>query len=259
MKDIKPKKSLGQHWLYDESTLLNICHEADISKDDVVLEVGPGLGTLTNNLVEMAKRVVAVEFDSGLAAKLDENKPGNLEVLNEDILSFDTSKLESGYKVVANIPYYLTSHLIRRLLESENKPSVIVLLIQKEVAERIVAKPGGMSLLSVSAQFYADVRLGGVVKASMFTPPPKVDSQVVVLNTKSELLDVEIRKFFRIVKAGFGEKRKKLSNSLAGGLNMDKDTIASILSELGFSDMVRAQELDIQDWFAIYNKISVSI
>ena len=176
------KKSLGQHWLYDEESLLAMCEAAQLSDTDMVLEIGPGPGTLTQLLTEGAKRVVAVEFDEKLASELPSRvKAKNLEVISEDILRFDFSRMPAGYKVIANIPYYLTSHLIRRLSEADNPPAMAVLLLQKEVAERVAAQPGRMSLLSVTAQYYWRVTLDAEVPAELFTPPPKVDSQILMM------------------------------------------------------------------------------
>lgn len=201
-----PKKSLGQHWLTDRDVLANIADWAEIGSDDTVLEIGPGLGTLTSELLRRAKKVVAVEFDEELARKLPGQFPGkNLEVINADILTFDLSILPAGYKVVANVPYYITSKIVQLLMTSKNKPATTVLLVQKEVAERIAAKPGDMSILAISAQVYAEASLGDVVPAALFTPPPKVDSQVVILQTRTESLiaQEDEKAFFRVVKAGF--------------------------------------------------------
>jgi 16S rRNA (adenine1518-N6/adenine1519-N6)-dimethyltransferase len=155
MSDPIPKKSLGQHWLNDPASLKAMCDAAEITTEDTVLEIGPGLGTLTKLLVEQAREVVAVEFDEYLAKMLPQRiQSSSLTVKQQDILSFDYTSLPADYKVVANIPYYLTSNLIRVLSETSNQPSVAVLLIQKEVAERVAAQPGAMSLLSVTAQFY---------------------------------------------------------------------------------------------------------
>ncbi len=251
-----PKKSLGQHWLTDEVVLGRIADAADIQHDDTVLEVGPGLGTLTTILCERAEMVVAVEFDELLARELPERvQATNLQVEQADILDFNLDTLPQGYKVVANIPYYLTSHLIRRLLEQANQPARIVLLIQKEVAERVVAEPGQMSLLSVAAQFYADCSLGDVVEAALFDPPPKVDSQVVVLQPHATP-DVDVHAFFRVVKAGFSERRKKLANSLAGGLAIEKSVASAMLNDLQFNENVRAQELSIEQWLALYERVT---
>jgi 16S rRNA (adenine1518-N6/adenine1519-N6)-dimethyltransferase len=204
--------------------------------------------------VAAAAEVVAVEFDSQLAALLPAAVPDrNLRVVCEDILSFDLTSLPPNYKVVANIPYYLTSHLIRVLSESTNAPAVAVLLIQKEVAQRLAAEPGDMSLLSVSAQFYFSIELGVVVRAEKFTPPPKVNSQVVVMTHPPQpLFDVDSKLFFRLVKAGFAMRRKTLLNSLSAGLNLQKDDTLQLLNTANIAPTLRAQALSLNDWYELY-------
>jgi len=248
---VAPKKSLGQHWLHDRSVLAHIADVAGIGEGDTVLEIGPGLGTLTSELLRRAERVVAVEFDQDLAKKLPGQFPGkNLEVVHSDILAYDLSHLPAGYKVVANVPYYITSKIVKMLMTASNRPSTTVLLIQKEVAERLAAKPGDMSILAISAQVYADVSLGNVVPAEMFTPPPKVDSQVVILHTRDQLLVTpeEEKAFFRVVKAGFSAKRKKLRSSLSGGLGISKPEAEILLLKAGISPDSRAEDLTIGEW-----------
>jgi 16S rRNA (adenine1518-N6/adenine1519-N6)-dimethyltransferase len=251
---IQNNKSLGQHWLRDRDTLLHIADCAELQPDDVVLEIGPGLGTLTSVLLKKANKVIAVEFDSELARKLPAQFPGkNLEVVNSDILKFDLSTLPSNYKVVANVPYYITSKIVKMLMTSANKPSVVVLLVQKEVAERLAANVGDMSILAISAQVFADVTLGDVVGAELFTPPPKVDSQVVVLKTRKSSIFVEDNEkdFFRIVKAGFSAKRKMLRSSLSGGLGISKIKAEEFLTLANINPNARAEELDIVDWLRL--------
>jgi 16S rRNA (adenine1518-N6/adenine1519-N6)-dimethyltransferase len=246
-----PNKSLGQHWLHDRDVLRLIADEAELSPEDTVLEIGPGLGTLTSELLRRSGEVIAVEFDPELARKLPGQFPGkNLRVVPGDILSFDLASLPAGYKVVANVPYYITSKIVQLLMTAKNKPSIAVLLVQKEVAERLAADPGDMSILAVSAQVYAEVTLGPVVPAELFTPPPKVDSQVIVLRTRSEPLvpDIMEREFFRIVKAGFSAKRKKLRSSLSGGLGVSKDQAEQWLEVAGLSSDQRAEGLSVADW-----------
>lgn len=253
-----PKKSLGQHWLRDRDVLASIAMEAAITPNDTVLEIGPGLGTLTSELLRRAKKVVAVELDQDLARKLPGQFPGTeLEVVNQDILSFDLRTLPENYVVVANVPYYITSKIIQLLTTAENKPRTIVLLIQKEVAERLAAEPGDMSILAVSAQIYAKVRLGEVVPAELFTPPPKVDSQVVILDThETPLVEPELeRTFFRVVKAGFVAKRKKLRSSLSSGLHLSKPEVDELLGRHGISPDDRAEDLSIEDWRAVARDI----
>ena len=245
------KKHLGQHWLRDRFVLDHIADEADVNEHDTVLEVGPGLGTLTSILLARAKQVVSVEFDEDLARKLPGQFPGkNLQVVHSDILQFDTSKLPVGYKVVANVPYYITSKIIQKCMTDANRPSVVTLLIQKEVAERVAAQPGDMSILAVSAQLYADVSLGDVVPAELFTPPPKVDSQVVTLRAREFSLPagVDEKLFFRVVKAGFSAKRKKLRSSLSGGLAISKPDAEALLNTAGISPESRAEDLSVEDW-----------
>lgn len=249
------KKSLGQHWLSDPTTLEYICEAGGLNSNDTVLEIGPGTGTLTRYLVKKAKQVVAVEYDKILADKLsDQQIAKNLQIISQDILSFDLTKLSADYIVVANIPYYLTSNLIRVLSESTNQASRVVLLIQKEVAQRVAAGPGAMSLLSVSAQFYWEVLLGLEVPARLFTPPPKVDSQVIIMNRRAMPLfqDVDAKTFFQLVKAGFASRRKTLLNSLAGGLRTDKEQVQALLSEAYIDPSLRAQSLSLEQWHLLY-------
>lgn len=246
-----PKKELGQHWLKDREILSSIADAADLSASDTVLEIGPGLGTLTSELLRRAGRVVAVEFDRDLANKLPGQFPGkNLEVVSADILSYDLSALPSGYKVVANVPYYITSKIVEMLMTAANKPSQVVLLVQKEVAERLAAGPGDMSMLSVSAQVYAEVSLGPIVRAEYFTPPPKVDSRVVILHIRPvSFVEKDLEKrFFRLVKAGFSARRKKLSSSLAGGLMISKPRAIDLLGGVNIDPNLRAQDLSLEQW-----------
>lgn len=253
-----PKKSLGQHWLKDRLVLADIADEAAITKEDTVLEIGPGLGTLTSELLKRGKRVVAVELDDALAAKLPGQFPGTeLTVVHQDILTFDLMQLPESYIVVANVPYYITSKIIQLLTTAPRKPKRIVLLIQKEVAERLAASAGDMSILAVSAQIYAEVRLGSVVPAEYFTPPPKVDSQVVILDLyKTPIVPVDDEKlFFRIVKAGFAAKRKKLRSSISSGLHMSKQEAELLLKDASLNPDDRAEALTIADWLSLVDAV----
>lgn len=246
-----PKKSLGQHWLKDPEILADIAETAELEKDDFVLEIGPGLGTLTSRLLARAGSVMAVEFDEDLARKLPGQFPGkNLTVVNEDILRFDLGQLLVGYKVVANVPYYITSKIVEKLMTAENKPRLAVLLVQKEVAERIAASPGEMSILAVATQVYAEAELDIEVSRQFFTPPPKVDSQVVLLRTRQHpLVAKEDEKlFFRVVKAGFSAKRKKLRSSIAAGLALDKPIAENLLHQASINPELRAEDLSIDQW-----------
>src|SRR3990167_1628293 len=249
-------KSLGQHWLTDRVILSDIAEAAEIMSDETVLEIGPGLGTLTSELLKRAKKVVAVEFDQALAEKLPGQFPGkNLIVMHEDILSFDLDSLPKDYVVVANVPYYITSKIVQKLMTADNKPRITVLLVQKEVAERIAAGPGDMSVLGIAAQVYAKAELDIEVPRNFFTPPPKVDSQVVVLRTRQQpfISNSEEKELFRLVKAAFVEKRKKLRSSLAGGFRLDKELVEAKLEAVGIPLDARPQELSIEDWKRLYD------
>ena len=249
---VAPNKALGQHWLHDVDTLRAIVNEANLGPADTVLEIGPGLGTLTDELLQVSKEVIAVEYDHVLAQKLAKKYKNiaKVTIIEHDILTFNLTELPKNYVVVANIPYYLTSKLVRILCESDNLPKRAVLLVQKEVARRIAAKAGDMSILSVSAQVYNNVSLGINVKAELFTPPPKVDSQVVVLERRNQpLVDFNtLPLFFRVVKSGFSERRKKLRSSLSGGLILPKDKVDELLVKSNINPNARAQELSIDDW-----------
>lgn len=250
-----PKKSLGQHWLHDEPSLLAMCEAAQLQDNDTVLEIGPGPGALTRLLTEGADKVIAVEFDEKLASELPARvRTGNLEVVSEDILRFDFARMPQSYKVIANIPYYLTSHLIRRLSETPNPPRTAVLLLQKEVAERVAAKPGDMSLLSVTAQYYWRVTLARQVPAHLFTPPPKVDSQILVMERLTEPFfpNIDTKTFFRLVKAGFSQRRKTLLNSLSGGLHLVREDVSRMCGQAGIDSGRRAQTLSLEEWHSIY-------
>lgn len=244
-------KALGQHWLTDRSILSAIADEASILPTDTVLEIGPGLGTLTSELLQRGKQVVAVEYDSELARKLPGQFPGKqLTVVHEDIIQFRFDTLPRDYIACANVPYYITSKIIQVLSETSNQPKRAILLVQKEVAERIAAQPGAMSILSVATQVYFTARAGIDVGREYFTPPPRVDSQTIILVRRDEPLvqSSDQKEFFRLVKAGFSEKRKKLRSSLAGGLGFGKENVDMLLSAAKIAPEARAQELSIDDW-----------
>lgn len=254
----KAKKSFGQNWLRDGYTLDLIVESANLSVADTVLEVGPGLGTLTEKLVAKAGKVVAVEADQDLVPGLIAmaTKYDNLEIVQNDILKFDLTALPKGYKVVANIPYYLTSNLIRILLEATNSPSLMVLLVQKEVAERIVAQPGQMSVLSFSVQYYAKVEVVAPVAKELFDPIPKVDSAIIKIERLPQpSFEADTKQLFRLVKAGFGEKRKMLRNSLSGGLHIDTSKVEELLKQANLKPTARAQELSMGDWQKLYEAV----
>jgi 16S rRNA (adenine1518-N6/adenine1519-N6)-dimethyltransferase len=250
------RKEFGQHWLQDLTTLETMV--SGVESGDTVLEIGPGTGTLTSMLLKKGARVVAVEKDQSLITALMKNfGQQDFSLYNESILEFDLTELPPDYKVVANIPYYLTSNLIRTLSESTNPPISATLLVQKEVAQRVATSPSNMSLLSVSAQFYWEVYLSTIVPAKLFTPPPKIDSQILILQHRKQPLftDVDSKKFFQIVKAGFGERRKTLGNSLSGGLRLDKEVTKKLLETAGIDPGLRAQALSLDEWHNLYTSL----
>mgnify|MGYP000843587559 FL=1 len=251
---LKNKKSLGQHWLKDRFILDYIADEADLNKEDVVLEIGPGLGTLTSSLLKRAGKVIAVEYDENLAKNLPKQFPGkNLEVINIDFLKYDLDKLDVGYKVVANVPYYITSKIVEKLLVANNKPKKIVLLVQKEVALRMAEKPGNLSVLAIASQSYAKVTLGDAVGKELFTPPPEVDSQVVILDLYDKPIFADYlteAEYMLPVKRAFLNKRKKLISSL-NGLVGDKTKTKSWLESLDIDENKRAEDLFLDEWLKI--------
>ena len=265
--DLLPDKSLGQNFLTDPNILKKITQIAGVSDTDTVLEIGAGLGHLTDQLAQSAARVVAVELDDRLIPALEENLSThkNIKIVQGDILSLNPQDLvsENNYLVVANIPYYITSRIIRNLLESEVKPNRIILTIQHEVAQRICAKQGKMSLLSLSVLMYGEPSLEMRIPAGAFYPQPKVDSSVILMNLhETPLLKAGLRvKFFRIVKAGFLHRRKTLRNSLSKGLATDPAEVENLLVETGIDPQRRAETLSMEEWLELtrnYDNINSS-
>jgi 16S rRNA (adenine1518-N6/adenine1519-N6)-dimethyltransferase len=255
--NLSPKKGLGQNFLADAFHLEQIVAAAELTAADTVIEIGPGLGTLTERLAGQAGRVIAVELDSQMVNLLRTEYAHlpNLTVVQADILQTRLADLLPGgqpqaYKVVANLPYYITSAVIRHLLESAPQPQRVVVTIQREVAERIVAQPGDMSVLAVSVQFYGQAALVHHLPAAAFYPAPKVDSAVVRIDTYPEppLVVPDIEQFFRVVKAGFGQKRKQLKNSLAAGLRLSAGEVAAGLQAADIDATRRAQTLTLAEW-----------
>lgn len=263
--DIKPDKSKGQNFLVNEDVYELIVSSADLKNEDTILEVGPGLGILTFKMAEKAKKVLAVELDNKLAEILNtliisKNK-SNIKIFNNDVLKIkgeNISKL-GKYKIVANLPYNITSIFLRKFLSTNNKPELIVLLLQKEVVERIVSRPPDMSLLSLSVQFYADVEMMSEVKSEDFYPAPKVDSAIVKIKPrkKSFFNDYqEEKKFFKMLRLGFSSKRKMLKNNLSLGLNIDQKIIEGKFVDLNIDLKVRAEQLSLEDWLKLFKLLS---
>jgi 16S rRNA (adenine1518-N6/adenine1519-N6)-dimethyltransferase len=251
---IRPNKRLGQNFLVDPSALAKVLEAAEIDTDASVLEIGPGLGSLTRLLARRARRVVAVELDENLLPPLYQVLApySNVEIVQGDILAHDPARLmgAAGYRVVANIPYYITSALIRHLLEARLKPQRLVLTVQREVAERICAGPGDLSLLALSVQVYGNPQIIARIQAGAFYPAPKVDSAVVRVGLfpQPAIPEADLEAFFRLAKAGFSQKRKTLRNALAGGLHLEKAQASALLEEAGIDPKRRAETLSLEEW-----------
>ena len=255
---IRPSKKLGQNFLLYETALGEIVNAAELSREDKVLEIGPGTGNLTRLLAEKAGEVLAIEKDRKFYQALRKffKHYKNVNIIHDDVLFFkpETYNLQlTTYKLIANIPYYITGKLLQNFLSNQKyRPSLVVLLLQKEVAERIVAKPGQMSLLSVSVQFYAQAEIISLVSRENFYPKPEVDSAIVRLRIlEKPRLAVNEKKFFQLVKISFANKRKQLHNNLAAGLGQKQD-YKSILVDLSLNPLARAQDLSLEDWGRLY-------
>jgi len=266
---LRAKKSLGQHFLIDKLVLQRIVSAAELTPEDTVIEVGPGLGILTKELARRAGRVIAVEADPNLASALREvvAEMANINVINADILKTDPTLLlasagvegaSPNYKVVANIPYYITSPILRHFLEASLKPSLIVVMVQKEVGEAIVAQPGGMSLLAVGIQFYGEPVIVDHVPAGSFYPPPKVDSVILRIKVHEQppVSVPQANKFFDVVRAGFSAPRKQLRNALAQGLGIPPKEAANLLERAMIDPQRRAETLHLEEWARICEGIS---
>lgn len=256
--DIRPNKGLGQHFLHDETVTRDMLEAANITASDTVLEIGPGLGVLTSALVQMAGKVVVYELDDKLADLIEAQNAKNLTVVRGDALTLPLPPRGTplSYKVVANIPYSITGALIRRLITSPSGPSSMTLLVQKEVAERMCARPGQMSVLSVAVQLHGAPQIMRQVPPSSFWPEPKVDSTVVHVDLSGGLrLDVDEKSFMRIVKFGFAQKRKQLKNTLAAGLRVEPAEIEKLLVSIDLSPTARAQELSLAEWKGLYETL----
>lgn len=259
--ETKASKGLGQNFLIDKNALGKIISAADLKVGDTILEVGPGIGTLTQELAKTAKKIIAVEKSEVMCKILEETIKDfkNVEIKNDDILQYEPP--ETKYKLIANIPYYLTSPLIRKFLETKNPPEFMVLMIQKEVAQRICSKPPHMSLLAISVQFYAKPKIIDYVSKNCFWPAPKIDSAIIKIephNIESEKIDADL--FFKVVKAGFSQPRKQLVNNLAtlkslNGVKLTKEQISSWLLKNNLSANQRAETLEVSDWIKLANSL----
>ncbi len=264
--DLRARKGLGQHFLIDEEVLRLITVAAELTSTDIVMEIGPGLGVLTRELARQAGWVVAIELDNKLAAILKQTLASfsNVTIINEDVLRIDPTALlqeqkaksppevsgSFSYKVVANLPYYITSPVLRHFLEASIKPQIMVVMVQKEVAETIVAEPGQASLLSISVQLYGKPTIIGYVPAQCFYPAPEVDSAIlrVALYPQPAVEIADKEGFFALVRAGFSASRKQIGNSLSQGLGLPKVEVLSLLERAGIAPQRRAETLTLEEW-----------
>lgn len=262
---LSPRKSLGQNFLIEPAIAHQIVAAADLAPSDIVLEIGPGPGMLTELLAAAAGYVVAAEIDKQMVALLhaELGELPNLTVVQADILASDPGALAAqggagAYKVVANLPYFITSPVLRHLLEAERPPVLAVLMVQKEVAERICARPDDMSILAVSVQFHARPQLLFTVPAGAFYPRPNVESAVLRLDVlpTPAVADVAPAHFFRVVRAGFGQKRKQLANSLSAGLALPKEPTAALLRAVDIDPARRAETLSLEEWGNLVRRLA---
>lgn len=250
---MKAKKSLGQHFLTSKPAVYSIVEAGNLSEDDFVLEIGPGKGFLTEELLKKSK-VLAVEKDVEMIQILEEKfskeiKEGKLKILNDDILNLDIEKIEKKYRLIANIPYYITGEILRKFLETENRPEIMVLLVQKEVAQRIASKNNKESILSLSVKFFGRPEIIKIVKAGSFNPKPKVDSAIIKITITEKRNKEETLEFFDIVKTGFSHKRKKLLGNLSSIYSKNQITLA--FERLNIPENSRAEDLKLETWIKL--------
>lgn len=275
---IKPSKGKGQNFLADENVLEQIIKAADLSPKDFVLEVGPGFGVLTEQLIKDSQKVLAVELDKSLIFFLKKKFKAqkNLEILEDDILRVKNEELtkrlgSENYKLVANIPYAITKPIIQKFLTFAPKPSQITVLIQKEVAEKIVAKPGKMSILALSVQYYGQPQIVNFVSKQSFYPIPKVDSAILNIKvnqntlpaefsqilTRDEMANFQEKKLWQLIKIGFSSPRKQLQNNFSSGYKLENQEVKNRLKKAGLTELCRAEDLSLADWIRLYQQFVV--
>lgn len=266
---VNPQKKLSQNFLVDQQALEEIVASADVRDDDLVIEVGAGNGILTRELAARAKKVLAIEYDKKILPLLKSSLADypRAEIVFGDIMEFSIPELlkhfgrggNLNYKIIANLPYHLTSHFLKKFLDTVFPPTSLTLLLQKEVGIRICAKPGQMSLLSLSVQIFGIPGIVAIVPKTAFWPQPKVDSVIVNIKQRAKPLlnEVSRKKLFLIAKAAFAARRKTLVNSLSGNLRQKPNEIKEILHNLGLLPLIRAQELSLEQWFCLADKIKL--
>jgi len=257
------KKQFGQNFLISRNVLEEIISKANIKKDETILEIGSGLGVLTDELAKKAKIVLSLERDFGYVMWLRKifKNIKNVKIIHNDILTYDLDKILDKYRVIANLPYNITSPTIRKFLESNNKPTDMVLMVQKEVAERICAKVGDSNrgLLTLMVEYFARAQIIKYVNKEEFFPVPKVNSAVVIFKLHKNNYKINYRSFIRLVKIGFSQKRRQIHNTLSAGLQLPKNKIIDILKLAGIDSVIRAEDLSISDWIKLLNILENNI
>lgn len=256
--DLRPSKGLGQHFLFERGVVQRMVRMAGVGADDLVLEIGPGLGILTSELLGRARQVTAIELDGRLAAHLrdlfcDDPRLQLVQGNALEIATADVLPVGEPFTVVANLPYAVGAAILRHLLEQERRPQRLTVMLQMEVAQRIVAEPPAMSVLGIATRFYAEPRIGFNVPPTVFIPPPTVESAIAILNVREEppLPSPYHERFFRIVNAGFRQRRKQVANSLASELPLPKEIVTDWLSSAGINPSRRPQTLELDEWVAL--------
>lgn len=251
---IRPDRSLGQHFLHDRAIVRRIVDVSGVDGETTVVEVGPGLGILTGELARRANRVIAIEKDDELARALQRHLPENVTIVAGDALEVDIAPLlRPGYRLVANLPYNVATAIIRRFLEMDPQPASMTVMVQREVAERMVASPPDMSLLAVAVQMYGSPRIAFRIGRGAFVPPPNVESAVVHLETHDPpLKGSDLNRFFELVRAGFSQRRKQLVNTLSAATGLDKSQLSGKLRSAGIDPAERPERLDVEDWLRLY-------
>ncbi len=257
---IKPIKRFGQNFLIDKQVIKKVIRAANLHPKDIVLEIGPGTGALTQEIAKTAKKLIAIEKDSNMCKILKQafRNSKNVEIVNQDILkNYELGIKNYEYKIVANLPFYITAPVIRKFLESKNPPKEMILIIQKEVAQRICAKPPKMSILAVSVQFYSKAKIISYLSKKSFYPRPKVDSAIIKIIPRKSVLPICVDPllFFKIVKAGFSHPRKQLANNLPNGLKLNKQKVNDLLLKNNVKPSQRAETLRVQDWINLFSSI----
>ncbi|HOW13030.1 MAG TPA: 16S rRNA (adenine(1518)-N(6)/adenine(1519)-N(6))-dimethyltransferase RsmA [Candidatus Pacearchaeota archaeon] len=257
--NIKPQKKLGQNFLINKNIIKKIIRSSNISKNDIVLEIGPGIGTLTIELSKKAKKVITIEKDKTIIKILKETTKGfkNIKIINQDILKIKKIKINKKYKIIANLPYYIVFPILKKFLEEENPPHEMILTIQKEVAQKIVKKPPKANFLSIFINFYCNSKILFFIPKESFWPKPKVDGAVIKLsNIKNKNLEVDKFLFYKVIKIGFSSPRKKIINNYFNNIKLNKKEVYNLFNKININPNLRPENLSLKDWIKLTEEIS---